>query len=85
MTGAKLDIVDSTKSAKAIVVGGTDIDTSGLKNDSYRIKIDGDMVKIDGATAEGIYKGAAAFVKAHCFDGEVKFTNCAEYLGHGEV
>ena len=57
-TGVKLDVVESSSSKNAIVLGGDAIDTKGLVKTGYEIKLDEGRVNIDGTTAEGIYKGA---------------------------
>ena len=73
-TGAKLDIVDSTKSASAIFLGDTSINTDGLGEDGFEIKLDGSKVYVDGETTDGVYRGAVRFAKAAISGDDARFT-----------
>ena len=73
--GVMMNVVESTKSKKAIILKAVDDDKLG--NDGYEIKADGSTITITGDTAEGIYKGAVRFILRATFDNEVKFTSAA--------
>ncbi len=73
-TGAKLDIVDSTKSSSAIFLGDTSINTDGLGEDGFEIKLDGSKVYVDGETVHGVYRGAVRFAKAAISGDDARFT-----------
>ena len=70
LTGADIGIVtdEAPVRDREIVLGDTTrgggIDPAGLGEDGYEIKTDGEKIFIGGETAEGIYRGVTALLKA---------------------
>lgn len=70
ISGAKLDCVNesSFSGGKAIVLGNTDIasaDTSGLKDDGFRLYSDGEHFVISGSTSRGTLYGVYTFLEEY--------------------
>lgn len=70
ISGAKLDYVNesSFSGGKAIVLGNTDIasaDTSGLKEDGFRLYSDGEHFVISGSTSRGTLYGVYTFLEEY--------------------
>lgn len=70
ISGVKLDCVNesSFSGGKAIVLGNTDIasaDTSGLKDDGFRLYSDGEHFVISGSTSRGTLYGVYTFLEEY--------------------
>ncbi|MBQ7962510.1 MAG: DUF4838 domain-containing protein [Clostridia bacterium] len=70
ISGAKLDYVNESSFAggKAIILGNTDIasaDTSGLKEDGFRLYSDGEHFVISGSTSRGTLYGVYTFLEEY--------------------